>query len=173
MSKSKKIDPLQIIVEEGNKIQFYGAKNQNGLFSNFYKSPIKLKGKIWQTTEHYFQAQKFAGTSKEEEVRNAPGPGTAFRLGRKKDKQFPIRNDWEKAKNTVMYEAIKAKFTQHDNLKQILLSTKNNIIIEHTKRDAYWGDGGDGKGKNTLGILLMKLRKELSAENKKEETQQN
>ncbi|EAR98402.1 swarming motility protein ybiA (macronuclear) [Tetrahymena thermophila SB210] len=170
MSKSKtKTDPLQIIVDEGNTIKFYGAKNKNGLFSNFYISPIKLKGKIWQTTEHYFQAQKFAGTVKEEQVRNASGPGIAFRLGRKKSNDYPLRSDWLKVKDDVMYEAIKAKFTQHDNLKKILLSTKNHKLIEHTKRDAYWGDGGDGKGKNMLGILLMKLRKELSEEIKKEE----
>ncbi|KAL4478306.1 hypothetical protein ABPG72_009542 [Tetrahymena utriculariae] len=170
MSKSKtKIDPLQILVEEDKTIKFYGAKSKNGFFSNFYQSPIKLKGKVWQTTEHYFQAQKFAGTVKEEGVRNASGPGIAFRLGRKRSEKFPIRNDWQKVKDDIMYEAIKAKFTQHENLKKILLSTKNHKIIEHTKRDVYWADGGDGKGKNMLGILLMKLRKELSEENKKEE----
>ncbi|KAL4512665.1 hypothetical protein ABPG72_020502 [Tetrahymena utriculariae] len=92
-----------------------------------------------------------------------------FQTWKKKSKQYPLRNDWESVKDNIMYEAIKAKFTQHDNLKKILLSTKNHKIVEHTKRDAYWADGGDGQGKNMLGILLMKLRKELSAENKNED----
>ncbi|KAL4478305.1 hypothetical protein ABPG72_009541 [Tetrahymena utriculariae] len=168
----KKIaSPLQIIVEESNTIKFYGVKNKNGLFSNFYQSSIKLKGKVWQTIEHSCQAQKYTGTAKEEEIRNFPCSGTAFRLGRKKNKQYPLRNDWKSVKDDIMQEAIKAKFTQHDNLKIILLSTKNHKIVEPTERDAYWADGGDDKGKNMLGILLMKLKKELSAENKNEDEQ--
>jgi hypothetical protein len=36
--------------------------------------------------------------------------------------------------------------------------------VEHTTNDRYWGDGGDGSGKNRLGALLMELRAELIAE---------
>ena len=34
-------------------------------------------------------------------------------------------------------------------------------IMEHTEKDAYWGDGGDGSGKNMLGRILMEVRDEL------------
>jgi N-glycosidase YbiA len=34
--------------------------------------------------------------------------------------------------------------------------------VEHTRNDAYWGDGGDGTGKNRLGQLLMELRAKFS-----------
>jgi len=34
-------------------------------------------------------------------------------------------------------------------------------LIEHTKNDSYWADGGDGSGKNRLGQLLMELRNQL------------
>jgi len=34
-------------------------------------------------------------------------------------------------------------------------------LIEHTKKDSYWGDGGNGSGKNKLGKILMKVRYEL------------
>ena len=60
----------------------------------------------------------------------------------------------------------KAKFTQHPKLKKVLLDTGDRKIVEHTKRDSYWGDGGDGSGKNMLGILLMKLRSELTEKSK-------
>ena len=36
-----------------------------------------------------------------------------------------------------MYTALKAKFTQHEDLKKILLETGNAIIIEHTENDKY------------------------------------
>lgn len=57
-----------------------------------------------------------------------------------------------------MYEGLRHKFTQNKELKQKLLETGDRKIIEHTDRDKYWGDGGNGEGKNRLGILLMKLR---------------
>jgi len=31
-------------------------------------------------------------------------------------------------------------------------------LIEHTKNDSYWADGGDGNGKNMLGRLLELVR---------------
>lgn len=60
-----------------------------------------------------------------------------------------------------MYEGLKHKFNQHADLKKQLLETGNRKLIEHTTKDKYWADGGDGSGKNRLGILLMKLRDEL------------
>jgi len=33
--------------------------------------------------------------------------------------------------------------------------------VEHTDNDSYWADGGDGSGRNMLGVLLMSVRKEL------------
>src|SRR4051794_34231194 len=50
-------------------IHFYGVSDAYGCLSNFSPHPVKLKGKTWPTSEHYFQAQKFAGTPDEEEVR--------------------------------------------------------------------------------------------------------
>ena len=38
------------------------------------------------------------------------------------------------------------------------METGDRKLIEHTDKDKYWGDGGNGKGENRLGILLMKLR---------------
>ncbi|KAF9577521.1 hypothetical protein BGW38_007217, partial [Lunasporangiospora selenospora] len=44
-------------------IKFYRQNNDYGQFSNFYPSPIFVDGLEWPTTEHYFQAQKFAHLS--------------------------------------------------------------------------------------------------------------
>ena len=61
----------------------------------------------------------------------------------------------------VMKDALKYKFIQNSNLRQMLLQTGDSTIVEHTSHDSYWGDGGDGSGKNVLGLLLMELRNEL------------
>ena len=142
-----------------NKILFYRTSEPYGEFSNFSPHPIELNGGTWPTSEHYFQAQKFAGTEHEELVRLAKSPMVAARMGR--SRQRPLRPDWEAVKEDLMREALRAKFTQHPNLRALLLSTGESEIVEHTTNDRYWGDGGDGTGRNRLGQLLTELRAEL------------
>lgn len=142
-----------------NIVQFYSTSNEYGEFSNFALYPIKLKGKMWPTSEHYFQAQKFKGTPYEAKIQKAAKPMLAAQMGR--SRKVKIRRDWEKVKNLVMLDAVRAKFIQHPELKELLLSTGDAKIVEHTANDSYWGDGGDGKGKNRLGQILMLVRKEL------------
>jgi ribA/ribD-fused uncharacterized protein len=141
-----------------NTIQFYSTKGLYGCFSNFSPYSIELGGKTWPTSEHYFQAMKFAGTPDEDEVRLAKSPMVAARMGRSRKR--PLRKDWESVKDSIMYEAVAAKFTQYANLREILLATGDAKIVEHTKNDNYWGDG-DGSGKNMLGHILMKIRNTL------------
>lgn len=142
-----------------NPIHFYSVNDEFGCFSNFSPHPIRLKGKTWPTSEHYFQAQKFAGTPDEEEVRKVKSPMIAARMGR--DRKRPLRKDWESVKDAIMREAVLAKFTQHADLRATLLDTDDAKIVEHTENDDYWGDGGDGSGKNRLGHILMWAREQL------------
>jgi N-glycosidase YbiA len=150
-------------MNEKKVINFYSTKDEYGCFSNFAAFPFKLKGKMWKTTEHYFQAQKFADTEHEEELRLVASPMVVARMGR--SRQRPLRKDWEVAKDQIMLEALRAKFSQNEELKTILLGTNDAILVEHTRNDKYWGDGGDGSGKNMLGILLMQIREELCEKN--------
>ena len=69
-----------------------------------------------------------------------------------------IRSGWEEVKEHITLIALRAKFDQYPELKQLLLSTAGHSFVEHTDNDNYWGDGGDGSGLNRLGILLIKLR---------------
>ena len=103
--------------------------------------------------------QKFAGTPDEEAVRQAKSPMIAARMGRSRKR--PLRKDWESVKDSIMHEAVLAKFTQHADLRETLLGTGDAVIVEHTANDAYWGDGGDGSGRNRLGQILMQVREEL------------
>ena len=74
-------------------IKFYRTSDPFGEFSNFAAFPIRLKGVVWPTTEHYFQAQKFADTPHEEAVRLADTPMRAAKMGRERNR--PLRADWE------------------------------------------------------------------------------
>lgn len=170
-----------------NKILFYGKSKPDPKywpFSNFYRAPFKdASGNIWPTTEHYYQAMKFLPEveieidgkkiSMRKYIHDLPLPGDAAREGRRRD--FPMRSDWEKnikdleyinynnlkVKDCYMYKALIYKFSQNEDLKQLLLDTGDAEIIEASNKDAYWGWGVDQTGKNMLGKLLMLVREEL------------
>jgi len=137
-------------------IFFYSVQEEFGEFSNFAEYRIKIGGKVWPTVEHYFQAQKSQDPKRREQIRRANSPALAARLGR--DRKARIRRDWESVKVDVMQKAVRAKFEQHPDLQKLLKSTGEARLVEHTENDNYWGDGGDGSGKNMLGRILMEVR---------------
>ena len=141
-------------------IRFYSTREQPyGCFSNFSPHAFELDGKWWPTSEHYFQAQKFAGTEHEEAVRRAASPMIAARMGRARNR--PLRREWDRVKDDVMRRGVLRKFEAHAELRAILLGTGDEEIVEAAPRDYYWGCGADGSGKNMLGRILMELRAEL------------
>jgi ribA/ribD-fused uncharacterized protein len=140
-------------------LDFYSVKEPYGEFSNFALFSITVKNIIWPSSEHYYQAQKFIDLELQEKVRLAPTPYLAAKIGR--DPNLPMRDDWDEVKDDVMLIALKAKFSQYQVLTDLLLSTNDSHIFEHTKNDCYWGDCGDRTGLNRLGETLMQIRKEL------------
>lgn len=143
-------------------IYFYSKNEPYEEFSNFSRHGFELDGKYWKTSEHYFQAMKFAGTEYEDKVRQAPTPREAANLGR--NRAFPLRKDWESVKDNIMRRAVLKKFQTHTELKELLLSTGEEEIVENAPNDYYWGCGKDGTGKNKLGKILMEIRTHLRAE---------
>lgn len=146
---------------DSSPVKFYSRKNSYGEFSNFALFPIKVDNKIWGTSEHYYQAHKYDQSNLQEYVRQAKTPEEAAKRGRKKE--LPKRTNWKQIKDQIMYKALVAKYTQHQSLKELLLSTGKAPIIEHTKRDKYWGDAGDGSGKNKLGKMLVDIRSKIQS----------
>ncbi len=143
-------------------IYFHSQRGPYGYLSNFYKNhPIEVDGKTWPTTEHYYQAMKFQDNPQLiEKIRSVDWAGYAKEIAHKNYHLFDADRFFT-VKHEVMYKALVAKFNQYPTLKQKLLSTEDNRIVEHAKIDSYWGDGGDDTGKNMLGRILMRLRAEL------------
>ena len=131
-----------------------------GCFSNFSPHGVNLQRQWWPTSEHFYQAQKHAGTPYEAEIRRAPTPKRAAEMGR--DRSHALRADWEQVKDDVMREAVRTKFQTHADIRQILLDTADEEIVEASPIDYYWGAGADGSGQNRLGKILMEVRAELA-----------
>ncbi len=136
-----------------------------GCFSNFSRHGIAMGDVWWPTVEHYFQAQKFAGTANTatadyvERIHRAATPKQAAELGR--SRSVPLRADWEQVKDDIMLAAVQRKFETHEAIRTILLATGDEEIVENAPRDYYWGGGADGRGLNRLGTTLMEIRARL------------
>jgi len=132
-------------------IYFYGSTDEYGCFSNFSRHGIAMEDGYWPTVEHYFQAQKFNDLQHRERIRRASTPKEAKRLGW--SRAIPIRADWEEIKEEVMRRAVRRKFETHAAIRELLLSTGDEEIVENASGDYYWGSG-----KNRLGVILMEVR---------------
>ena len=142
-------------------IYFYSTRDEYGCFSNFSRHGFELDGLWWATSEHYFQAQKFVTTDRAwfEKIREVKTPKDAARMGR--DRSHPLRSDWEQVKDSIMQQGVLKKFQTHADIREILLATGDELIVENAPGDYYWGCGKDGSGKNKLGQILMAVREEL------------
>lgn len=140
-------------------IYFWTRHDKHGFCSNFYRSPIKVDGKMYPTVEHLYQASKTLDPYEHEKVRNLPTPRETKVAGY----HITLRRDWDNIKVDIMLKGLRAKFTQHPDLREKLLSTGDAILHENAPRDMYWGYAM-GKGLDMLGKLLMQVREELRKE---------
>ena len=129
--------------------------------SNFYCSVVLFEGISYPTVEHAFQAAKTLDKSERDGLAAAKTPGLAKRLGRR----VKLRKDWEQIKVAVMSGLLRHKFNE-PRLKEALVATGEAMLIEgNTWHDNFWGSCRCarccGKGRNTLGYLLMQLREDL------------
>jgi ribA/ribD-fused uncharacterized protein len=143
-------------------IQFYRQNDAYGCFSNFWdKHPVEIDGIVWRSTEHYYQAMKFASHPEvQEQIRGVKWAGDAWKLANRNFRHL-VDPDWREKKESIMLKALRAKFFQHPELADVLLSTWDESIVEHSANDSFWADAEDGSGRNRLGELLMQVRSEL------------
>jgi len=140
-------------------IGFISNREEYGWLSNFYYAPFRYNGLTWKTVEHAYQAAK--NGFKEpwlSKIANASGPHEAKKLGRKVS---PLLKDWDRRKVDIMAQLVSAKFMTHQELEDKLLATGNAKLEEDAYWDSFWGTGRNGKGRNEMGKILMRLREKL------------
>ena len=151
--------PLESEASPNDPIHFYHSDQPWGELSNFSRHSVFLKGRIWPTVEHFYQAQKFDNPLHQEAIRCCLTPmlakNSAYALT-----DLHCRTNWCDVREHVMLEGLRAKFDQHPDLHDRLIQSGNRYLVEYTHKDDYWGDPGDGSGQNRLGHLLMQVREE-------------
>jgi ribA/ribD-fused uncharacterized protein len=166
-------------------IPFYGEKNNNGIFSNFYRflKPIKYPigfGKRKnlvieihdsETAIMLEKASLMGDLNILEQLKYSKSPSDSKKLGRK------VRNFnqklWDENIENIALYVLTVKFTSFPQFKQFLLKTNNAILVEAAPYDRIWGVGmryndpnihhpEKWKGQNILGFSLMKVRENIS-----------
>lgn len=133
-------------------------KSRWACFSNYFVREMIVQGYSYPTVEHYFQSQKFKSPEYREQIRKARSGLQAKKLG--SESRDDVVEHWYENQEDVMRRGLAAKFAQHADLKEILLSTQNAEIIYQSTTDSFWGTGKDGNGANKLGELLVSVREE-------------
>lgn len=151
---------------EPTEVRFYRASEKPyGAFSNLYRREIEFEGEKFATSEHAYQAGKARKPEVRKWLMDAPSPAL-LAMAAHGLYVWDINSDWSKVKFDRMKRVLQAKFTQHEDLKQLLLSTGTARLVESATVDnavnRLWGEV-NGVGKNKLGELLMEVRAELAS----------
>jgi len=141
------------------KIPYY--ETSYFVLSNFSAHTVEIDSVVYPTAEHAYHAAKFTDEKIQDDIRNARSPVEAYHLGQKYKSQRIAT--WDEIKITVLYDIVKAKVMQHDEVRTALAATGTEEIIEDNPNDGFWGNGKDGAGENHMGKILMRIRDELRA----------
>ncbi len=157
---------------------FWGHKKptkgvSKSCFSQWYDAAFKVDKNHFMTAEHYMMYRKAMLFDDREAVKKllaATNPGAAKAIGR--EVQGFVQETWQQHRFEVVVEGNFAKFKAHEDLKNFLLGTDDQILVEASPVDPIWGIGLDEyhsnrfnpnlwKGENLLGFALMEVRDRL------------
>lgn len=136
--------------------------------SNFYPCQIEYEGLVYPSVENAYQAAKVNNPEDRKKFINIT-PGKSKKLGNQVLHWQNLREqldkcegylDWHLKKLDVMEKLLRIKFKDQVLAKSLVDTYPETLIEGNTWGDTFWGTV-DGIGKNNLGNLLMKIRKEI------------
>lgn len=128
--------------------------------SPFSAHEIEVDGITCKTVEHAYQALRIKPGPERDEILSARCPMDAWRVGQKyKSNPELLVEGHDKYQH--MNRLCNLKLTQHNDVRDVLIATKDRELLKVYDTDYYWGTGIDGTGENQLGKIWMKIRSEL------------
>ena len=143
-------------------IIYLSRQDENEPLSSYSDHGFELQDQYWPTVEHYYQAMKFVEVDFQEQIRNCVSPSLANELGRSRGKKRA--KDWKKNRVLMMTRAIYTKCHTYSHITEKLLVTGDDMILENSQYDYFWGCGRDRLGYNNYGKVLMNVRNKLREE---------
>lgn len=144
-----------------------------GPFSQWYKSDFVVDGVKYNCAEQYMMAEKarlFKDKEAERAIMKTKSPREQKRLGRQV-KGFNV-DKWANVARDIVYRGNMAKFSQNEDLLEVLLATEDKTLVEASPVDNIWGiglseydsralDRNQWRGKNWLGEVLTRVKNDL------------
>ncbi len=127
------------------------TKDWRRMLSNFWQTPFTMDGHTWQSVEHYYQGSKFKNNNREfylkfsldsrSDIASDPAVAKAAgsKTGKLKDtllrpKNITVDPDFFGGRNErEMENAMMAKFSQNNDLKRVLLATRNAKLVHYVR----------------------------------------
>ena len=154
-------------------ICFHDPDKEYGFLSNWYLSDFIEDGRLYTSVEQYLTYGK-AVAFKDEEMQQAILATHDVAEIKKYGRQVKGYNEtvWNGLRQLVLYRGLGLKFSQNAELKQKLIDTGNDMLVECARADKVFACGISMKdpmrldmskwsGKNLLGFALMDLREQL------------
>jgi len=145
--------------DEAKVVTYYNVAGS--WLSNFYSAAVEVDGRTYATNEHAWQSLKFKESAPELAERIAAADTCAqAHLLTHGEGAGKLRADWDDVRLEIMEKLVLAKFRQHADLADMLRATADRTIV-CSDSDLFWGmdaSGGIAKGKNNLGVLLVRVR---------------
>jgi ribA/ribD-fused uncharacterized protein len=157
-----------------NTIPFKKIDQPNGWLGNMSKHALRVPkepgGVLYQTTEHYFQCERFKDLAIRQAILSKNSPMSCKMIARRHRAHMTIAPR-SLADIELMRRTIRLKLENHANLQaQLLALPEDGIVIEDAsarrgESARFWGmrlQGNIWTGQNWLGRLWMELRLELA-----------
>ena len=148
-------------------IAFKKVKDAYGWLGNMSPFPIECFGVKWKTTEALFQALRFSDPSIREHIRLQASPMGAKLAAKSRVALMTVKPLSDQDVQNMRF-CLNLKIEQHSNLRQWLLNTGYEKIVEdvtgRSNRGSalFWGAAktpdGEWEGQNILGMLWEQIR---------------
>ncbi|CCW71246.1 unnamed protein product [Phytomonas sp. Hart1] len=135
-----------------------------GMLSPLSPHPVIIRHRQYPSLHHYFLCERFKDFSIEQRIQRATTTWELDRLVKEAEAKGHQRAQWNRIKLDVMLLGTYFKFKQNEEPRKILLGTEQGVLVDHTVKDDFWGDNGNGTGKNLMGVTLMVVRDRLRRE---------
>ena len=154
-------------------ISFHNPDEGYGFLSNWYLSKFEVSGVVYSSMEQYMMYQKaiyFHDEIVAGQILETDNVSEIKQLGRIVSGYDDTT--WNGIRQIIVYEGLKAKFSQNEELRNCLKQTGDAILAECAVKDRIWGiglsmtdpsrfDKDKWKGQNLLGYSLMMVRKSI------------
>ena len=149
-----------LTMEQANR---FSRLDENHLLSSVSPHGFELEDHFWPTAEHYYQAHKYEGMPLCKAILAASNGREAHELGNQWFKRKA--KAWKNNRRLWMTRALYRKTQEHSEVKEALLATGDDLLIETSLYNHFWGIGRDQRGENTMGKIWMDIRAKIQPGN--------